>query len=73
MSVNNPQLHSVYLDNDLNHKFLVIFNVKKRFFDKKTTESGIIKQAIAEYIENHKEEINKMMEEYHKHGGCMEL
>lgn len=73
MSVNNPQLHSVYLEKEINHKFLVIYTVKKKFFDKNTTESGIIKQAIIEYFENHKDEINKMMEEYHEKGGCMEL
>lgn len=73
MSVNHPQLHSVYLDKEINHKFLVFYNVKKRFFDKKITESAIIKQAIEEYIENHKDEIEKMMDKYHEQGGCMEL
>ena len=43
MSVNYPYLHTVHLDKETNHKFLTVFNVKKRFFDKNTTESGIIK------------------------------
>lgn len=73
MSVNYPYLHTVHLDKETNHKFLTVFNVKKRFFDKNTTESGIIRQAIVEYLENHNEEINKMMEEYHAQGGCMKL
>lgn len=61
------------LDKDVRHKLLIIYTIKKRFFDKDTTISGIVDQALIEYFDNHKEEIDKMMDDYHALGGCFEL
>jgi len=61
------------MDKEVRHKLLIIHTVRKRFFEKETTISGIVNQALTEYFENHKDEINKMMDEYQKQGGCFKL
>ena len=61
------------LDKQLVHKLQVIYTVDKYFFGNKTTLSGIIDKALTEYFDNHAEEIQKMMDEYHEKGGCFLL
>lgn len=61
------------LDRKIIHKLQVIYTVDKRFFGNNTTLSGIVEKALTEYFDNHAEEINKMMNEYHEKGGCFEL
>lgn len=63
----------ISMDRDIRHKLLVIYTVKKRFFDEETTISGIVNQALSEYFRNHNDEIDKMMNEYKEHGGCLKL
>ena len=71
------KLHSssctISMDKQIRHKLLIIYTVKKRFFDNDTTISGIVDGALSEYFENHKDEINEMMDKYHEQGGCFEL
>lgn len=63
----------ISMDRDIRHKLLVIYTVKKRFFDEETTISGIVNQALSEYFRNHNDEIDKMMNEYKEQGGCLKL
>ena len=62
------------IDRDIVKKLKTIHMVDRIFFDhKETTLSGIVEKALTEYFENHKEEINKMMDDYHEQGGCANL
>lgn len=64
----------VSLSKETYHKIHVLHSVKKWFFNEKDgTLSGIVEQAIKEYFENHKEEIDDVMRKYHEHGGCFDL
>lgn len=61
------------LDYDLYHKLNIIATVKKNFFDDTASMSKIVNAAIQEYFDNHAEEIQKMMDEYHEKGGLFYL
>ena len=63
----------ISMDKNIRHKLLIIYTVKKRFFDADTTISGIVNQALSEYFDNHHDEIEKMMKEYQEQGGCFRL
>lgn len=61
------------LDYDTYHKLNIIATVKKNFFDDTASMSKIVNAAIQEYFDNHAEEIQKMMDEYHEKGGLFYL
>lgn len=64
----------LYLNVGLYHKVSVISMVRKMFFGEKNTSiSSIVNQAIDEYLKNHDEEIQKLMDKYHNEGGCADL
>lgn len=56
------------------HRIVVISMVRKMFFgENDATISAIVNQAIEEYLQNHEEEIQKLMDRYHNEGGCANL
>lgn len=62
------------IDRDNKHKLIVLNTVKRRYKkDRESSMSEIVDTAIEEYFENHKEEIDALMEEYHEHGGGIDL
>lgn len=61
------------LDYDLYHKLNIIATVKRFYFDKTASMSKIANTAIQEYFDNHADEIQKMMDEYHDKGGLFYL
>lgn len=63
----------IRIEKDIRHKLLIIYTVKKKFFDKETTISGIVNDALREYFENHDEKIKDMMKKYNDNGGCFDL
>ena len=65
---------SLTLDGKILHKLRIIYTVDRFFFrHNKVTMSGIVDKALEEYFENHKDELDAMMKEYHEKGGCFEL
>ena len=63
-----------YIEKELHHKLCVLCMVRKFFFGDKTgSKSMIVNDAIREYFINHREEIEKLMDDYHAQGGCGEL
>lgn len=55
-------------------KLHVIHTVRKYFFDDKDiTIAKIVEDALNEYFEKHKQELDDMMKEYHDKGGCFDL
>lgn len=73
MTISRRVKLSAYLSRDIMHKLQIISTIDKWFFGNKTTASSIIEKALVEYFENHKDEIGKMMDEYHEKGGCFRL
>lgn len=64
----------VLFDKKLYKKIHTIHMVKNLFYgNKECTLSGIIESAVKEYLNNHNEEIQNMMDQYHKDGGCADL
>ena len=64
----------IVIDKQLSSKLHMYYTIKRIFFDEKnTTISGIVETALTEYFQNHAEETNKMMKEYHDKGGCADL
>lgn len=65
---------SLMLDKHTYHRIVVISMVRKMFFGEKDASiSSIVNQAIAEYLNNHEDEIQKLMDRYHEEGGCANL
>lgn len=55
---------TVAMDRDMHTKLFMISFVRKcKFGDKKATMSKIINDALNEYFNNHKEDVDKAMEE----------
>ena len=64
----------VTLDPQIMHTLEILYVVRRYFFEEKgITRSGIIETAIKEYFDNHREEINTLMDEYHERGGAFKL
>ena len=64
----------VLLDKELYKKIHTIHMVKNMFYgNKEFTMSHIIESSIREYFDNHNEEIQKLMSQYHDDGGCADL
>lgn len=56
------------------HRLHVIVSIKKFFFGEHSVSmSSIIEQALDEYFDTHKEEIDNLMKRYHEKGGCGDL
>lgn len=56
------------------HRIVVISMVRRMFFgENDATISSIVNQAIEEYLQNHDEEIQELMNRYHDEGGCADL
>ena len=48
--------------------------IKKYFFDEKEFSiSAMVEEALNEYFDKRKDEIQKIMDEYHEKGGCGDL
>lgn len=68
------KITTLNLDRRAYHQIVVISMVRKMFFGEKSASiSSIVNKAIEEYLQNHDEEIQKLMDRYHKEGGCAEL
>ena len=64
----------VSIDTENYHKLHVLNSVRKFFFDEKDVSiSSITDQALREYFESHKEEIDNLMKRYQENGGCEHL
>ena len=64
----------VPLNVDLYHKLNMICMIKKYTFkDKSASMTNMINQALYEYFDNHKTEIDNLINEYHKNGGCANI
>lgn len=68
------KMASLMLNKHTYHRIVVISMVRKMFFGEKNASiSSIVNQAIEEYLNNHDEEIQKLMDRYHDEGGCANL
>ena len=68
------KITSLTLNKNTYHRIVVISMVRKMFFGEKNASiSSIVNQAIEEYLNNHDEEIQKLMDRYHEEGGCANL
>ena len=68
------KMTSLMLNKHTYHRIVVISMVRKMFFGEKNASiSSIVNQAIEEYLNNHDEEIQKLMDRYHDEGGCANL
>lgn len=64
----------ISMDKELYRKLHIIHSIRKYFFDEKDfTMSSIVEAALVEYFDNHKQETENMMKEYHEKGGCFDL
>lgn len=62
------------ISKELYRKIHTIHMIKKYFFENKEyTISSMIEDAVNEYLDKHNGEIQMMMDEYHKNGGCAEI
>ena len=74
MKNQSKRVLSVWFDKELYKKIHKIHMVKNSFFgDKDFTMSYFIETVIEEYLHNHEEEIQKLMDIYHDEGGCANL
>lgn len=65
---------TVSFEQPLHTKLSTLSSIRKNFFgEKDMTLSGIIKIALEEYFINHNEEIQEIMDRYHREGGCADL
>lgn len=65
---------SLMIEQPLHTKLSQYSAIRKMFFgEKDMSMSNIVNAALKEYFDNHSEEINKIMEEYHAKGGCANL
>ena len=69
----NTKTTCLVLHNDIYHKLNIIATVKRANVDETSSMSKIVNDALIEYFNNHHQEIEKTMDEYHKNGGCFEL
>lgn len=68
------RIAGIMLDRNTYRTLCKIIMIKKNFFDDHSASmSNIVNDALNEYLINHDGEIKKLIDEYHKKGGCAEL
>lgn len=65
---------TLMIEQDLHAKLSMVSSIRKWFFGEKDMSlSGIVNIALREYFDNHAEEIDKIISNYHAKGGCGDI